>query len=139
MSTLANNTALFFTVAMLMVTAYFFLGSVPLLVLKHDDPVDAKFVRAFYNMYYRLAFFTAAGAALSYAFSGRPGFATGAAANAALVWWLRGKFIPRMVALASLIQTDGSKAVVVFRRMHKTALLINLAQLVLIVASLGFF
>ena len=55
MSTLANNTALFFTVAMLMVTAYFFLGSVPLLVLKHDNPVDAKFVRAFYNMYYRIA------------------------------------------------------------------------------------
>jgi hypothetical protein len=28
---LANNAALFFTVAMLMVTAYFLLGSVPLL------------------------------------------------------------------------------------------------------------
>jgi hypothetical protein len=139
MSTLANNTALFFTVAMLMVTAYFFLGSVPLLVLKHDDPVDAKFVRAFYNMYYRIALVTATGAALSYGFSGRPGFATGAAANALLVWWLRGTFIPRMVALAGQIQSSGSPAVTVFRRMHKTAILINLAQLVIIVASLGFF
>lgn len=139
MSTLANNTALFFTVAMLMVTAYFFLGSVPLLVLKHDDPVDAKFVRAFYNMYYRIALVTTTGAALSYLFSGRPGFATGAAANVALVWWLRGTFIPKMVALAGQIQSEGHAAITVFRRIHKTAILINLAQLVIIVASLGFF
>ena len=82
---MANNAALFFTVAMLMVTAYFLLGSVPLLVLKHDNPVDAKFIRAFYNMYYRLAFVTTLGAAISYALSGRPMFALGAAANAVLV------------------------------------------------------
>ncbi len=44
---MANNASLFFTVAMLIVTAYFFLGSVPLLVLKHDNPVDASFIRSF--------------------------------------------------------------------------------------------
>ncbi len=136
---MANNAALIFTVAMLMVTAYFLLGSVPLLVLKHDNPVDAKFVRAFYNMYYRLAFVTAVGAAISYALSGRPLFALGAAANAVLVWVLRGQFIPRMVALESRIKTEDMMAIPAFRQMHKTALGINLAQLVTIVASLGAF
>ena len=136
---MANNAALFFTVAMLMVTAYFLLGSVPLLVLKHDNPVDAKFIRAFYNMYYRLAFVTTLGAAISYALSGRPMFALGAAANAVLVWVLRGQFIPRMVALESRIKTEDMMAIPAFRQMHKTALGINLAQLVTIVASLGAF
>ena len=136
---MANNAALFFTVAMLMVTAYFLLGSVPLLVLKHDNPVDAKFIRAFYNMYYRLAFVTTLGAAISYALSGRPMFALGAAANAVLVWVLRGQFIPRMVELESRIKTEDMMAIPAFRQMHKTALGINLAQLVTIVASLGAF
>ena len=136
---MANNAALFFTVAMLMVTAYFLLGSVPLLVLKHDNPVDAKFIRAFYNMYYRLAFVTTLGASISYALSGRPIFALGAAANAVLVWVLRGQFIPRMVALESRIKTEDMMAIPAFRQMHKTALGINLAQLVTIVASLGAF
>ena len=136
---MANNAALFFTVAMLMVTAYFLLGSVPLLVLQHDNPVDAKFIRAFYNMYYRLAFVTTLGASISYALSGRPMFALGAAANAVLVWVLRGQFIPRMVALESRIKTEDMMAIPAFRQMHKTALGINLAQLVTIVASLGAF
>lgn len=139
MSSVANGAALVSTVAMLMVTAYFFLGSIPLLVLKHDDPVDAKFVRAFYNMYYRMALVIACAAALSYAASLRPMFAMVAAANALLVWWLRGTFVPRMVQLASRIASEGHAAITVFRRLHKTAILINLTQLVIIVVSLGFF
>ena len=38
----ANHAALFFTVAMLAVTTYFLLGSIPLLILKHDNTMDAK-------------------------------------------------------------------------------------------------
>ena len=47
--------ALLFTVAMLAVTAYFLLGSIPLLVLRHDNPMDARFIRSFYITYYRIA------------------------------------------------------------------------------------
>jgi hypothetical protein len=43
--------ALCCTVALLVVTAYFLMGSVPLLILKHDTPLDARFVRGFYNTY----------------------------------------------------------------------------------------
>eukprot|EP01041_Mallomonas_annulata_P019726 gene19726-39184_t len=54
-----THAALLSTVALLAVTAYFLLGSVPLLVLKHDNPMDARFIRSFYITYYRLALFTA--------------------------------------------------------------------------------
>ena len=42
--------ALVFTVALLVTTAYFMMGSLPLLILKHDTPVDARFIRGFFNV-----------------------------------------------------------------------------------------
>ena len=40
--------ALLFTVILLAVTTYFLLGSIPLLTLKHDNPMDSRFIRSFY-------------------------------------------------------------------------------------------
>jgi hypothetical protein len=128
--------ALFFTVALLVVTAYFIMGSVPLLILKHDTPLDGRFIRGFFNTYYLAAMFTAGATAVSYAFAGRPSFAGGAAALALLAALLRRKVIPTMDLLRTQIQASGAQAVPVFRRMHVTAILINLAQLVAIVWSL---
>ena len=51
--------ALLFTVALFVTTAYFIMGSIPLLVLKHDTPLDARFVRGFFNTYYVAAVVTA--------------------------------------------------------------------------------
>src|SRR6185436_2956148 len=76
--------ALFFTVALLVTTTYFILGSIPLLVLKHDTPLDARFIRAFFNIYYRAALVTASATSISYALAGRPALATGAALLALL-------------------------------------------------------
>jgi hypothetical protein len=136
---LANNAALVFTVALLIVTAYFFLGSVPLLVLKHDNPVDAKFIRSFYDTYYQIAFIVAMGTTASYALSARPIFAVGAGAIMILAWVLRRKFIPKMDAIGGQIQTSDSGSIPVFRKIHKTAIMINLVQLVAIVSSLGSY
>ena len=52
----------FFTVALLVTTAYFLMGGLPLLTLKHDTPLDARFVRGFFNVYYRAAFWASLGA-----------------------------------------------------------------------------
>jgi hypothetical protein len=128
--------ALFFTVALLVTTAYFLLGSVPLLILKHDTPMDSRFVRGFFNTYYLAAMFTAGATAVSYAFAGRLAFAAGAAALALLATVLRRKVIPRMDSLRAQIEDSGITAIPAFRRIHVAALLINLAQLVLIVWSL---
>lgn len=128
--------ALAFTVALLVTTAYFIMGSIPLLVLKHDTPLDSRFVRGFFNLYYVSAFVTASATAISYAFAGRPGLAAGAAALAAIALALRKKIIPKMDALGVQIQSDYMEAIPGFRRTHIIAILINIAQLAVIVWSL---
>ena len=125
--------ALFFTVILFVITAYFLMASLPLLILKHDTPLDSRFVRGFFNTYYLTAMFTASATAASYWFAGRLVVAAGAAALALLATLLRRTVIPRMDSLRAQIQANETSAVAGFRRMHVTAMLINLAQLVLIV------
>jgi hypothetical protein len=128
--------ALFFTVALLAITAYFIMGSVPLLILKHDTPMDSRFVRGFFNTYYRAAIFTAGAAAVSYALAGRPVFAAGGAVLALSAVVLRRLVIPRMDSLQARLQVSEINAIPQFRRVHVTAILVNLAQLVVTVWSL---
>lgn len=125
--------ALFFTVVLLVTTAYFLMGGLPLLILSHDTPVDQKFIQRFFEIYYKAALFAAAGATLSYALWGRIFFALGTAAIAALALALRRRVIPAMAHIAAQIQAEDKQAVATFRRVHVTALLINLAQLVALV------
>ena len=129
--------ALFFTVALLVVTAYSLLGALPLLILKHDTPLDSRFIRAFFNTYYLVAMVVAAGASVSYVFSARPLFATGAAAIALLAAFLRARLINTMDVLRVQIQASDAGAIRKFRRLHIGALLINFAQLVVVLSSLG--
>jgi hypothetical protein len=128
--------ALLFTVALLVTTAYFLMGGLPLLVLDHDTALDARFVRGFFNLYYKAAFVTATGAALSYALLGRAGFAAGAAVLAGVVLLLRRQLIPVMDQLGAQIPASGAVAIGRFRRVHGLALLINLLQLLLLVWAL---
>lgn len=128
--------ALIFTVALLVVTAYFFMGSLPLLILKYDTPPDSRFVRGFFNTYYLTSMFTASATAVSYGFAGRLVFAAGAAALALSATLLRRKLIPKMDSLGAQIQVSETSAIAGFRRIHVTAILVNLTQLVLIVWSL---
>jgi hypothetical protein len=125
--------ALFFTVVLLVTTAYFLLGGLPLLILQHDAPLDARFVRGFFNVYCKAAFWASLGAAVSYALWGRIGFAFGAAGLAAVAVVLRVKLLPAMQQLGSQIEANGDGAVRRFRRAHGAALLVNLVQLVVVV------
>ena len=125
-----------FTVAMLCVSVYFLLGSVPLLILKHDTPVDGNFIRSFFNLYYRVAAFVAGAATLTYAFSGRLWFAVGAAVIAVLSVVLRRTIIAKMDLLRSQIQTTDVEAIPEFRKIHFRAIVISLVQLVVVVWSL---
>jgi hypothetical protein len=125
--------ALFFTVALLVTTAYFLMGGLPLLILKHDTPVDARFVRSFFNVYYKAAFIAATGASISYALSGRLAFALGTAVIALMVLALRAKLIASMAHLGERIQTGEAAAIEGFRKVHSGALAINLTQLIVLV------
>ena len=128
--------AFFFTVALLVITAYFLMGGLPLLILKHDVPVDASFIRGFFNVYYLAAFWASLGACISFALWGRSAFAAGAALIAAVTILLRRHLIEAMERLGERIEANEESAVKHFRRVHATALCINLAQLVVIVWGL---
>jgi hypothetical protein len=128
--------ALVFTVILLVITAYFLMGSVPLLILKHDTPLDARFVRGFFDTYYLAATLAAGATAVSYAFAGRLAFAAGAAGLAALSMVLRRSVVHRMDSLRAELQVNAATVIRAFRRTHVAAILANLAQLVLIVWSL---
>ncbi len=128
--------AFIFTVALLVTTAYFLLGGLPLLVLKHDVPVDARFIRSFFNVYYRAAFWTALGACLSFALWGKPAFALGAALIAVAVSLLRRHLLAAMQALGERIEASDAGAITHFRRVHAVALSINVVQLGVIVWGL---
>ncbi len=51
------------------------MGSLPLLVLKHDAPLDSRFIRGLFNVYYLAVMLTAGAAALGYAWTAKPAFA----------------------------------------------------------------
>lgn len=122
--------ALFFTVALMVTTAYFLMGGLPLLILKHDTPLDARFVRGFFDVYYKAAFVTATGASISYAWASRPGFALGHAGVALLVVLLRAKLVAAMAQWGDMIHQGEMRAVKHFRKVHLTALTMNLVQLI---------
>jgi hypothetical protein len=125
--------ALLFTVALLVNTTYFLMGSVPLLILKHDNPMDSRVVRGFFNTYYRVTVVIASATAVSYALDDRLVLAGAPAALALLANFLRRKIIPKMDALRAQIPVSGTSTIPAFRRIHLAAILINLAQLVLTV------
>jgi hypothetical protein len=128
--------ALFSTVALLVVTAYFLLGSIPLLTLRHDTTLDARFIRSFYVTYYRFALVTATGASISYAMASRPAFAAGAAAIVVVTLLLRRHYLPKMDTLGAQMDDNAAAAIPAFRQIHQRAILINLAQLLRILGSL---
>ena len=134
--TVAVYGAFLFTVALLVATAYFLMGGLPLLILKHDVSLDARFIRGFFNLYYRLAVAFSLLACLSYAAWGKPVFAIGAAAIAAMSWALRKVLLRIMEQLGSQIEMGDIAAIARFRRVHGLALLINLVQLVVVVGSM---
>jgi len=125
--------AFFFTVVLLVTTAYFLLGGLPLLVLKHDIPLDARFIRSFFNLYYKAAFWASLGAAISFGLWGRMVLALGATALAGVAVLLRRQLVPAMQQLGSEIEANAEGAIQRFRKVHGTALLVNLGQLALVV------
>ena len=121
--------ALMSTVALLVWMGFFMMGSLPLLVLKHDTPVDSRFIRGLFNVYYMAIMITAAIGAVSYALMGRPAIAFALACVATLGFAGRYWLVSRMDLVRSTMTADDSSAIQRFRRLHITGMLINVAVL----------
>ena len=129
--------ALLFTVLLLAVTTYFLLGSIPLLLLKHDNPIDGRFIRSFYITYFRIAICVAVSTVLSYLMASRLALALGASGVTLLTLFLRSKLIPMMDRLNAQIRDHHVVAIPEFRKVHKSAITINMLQMLVILGGLG--
>jgi hypothetical protein len=77
--------ALISAVVLLVWMGFFMMGSLPLLVLKHDTPLDSRFIRGLFNLYYVAILATGIVGAASAAIAGRAAAALGLGSSRRLV------------------------------------------------------
>lgn len=121
--------ALISTVVLLVWMGFFMMGSLPLLVLKHDTPVDSRFIRGLFNLYYVAIMATGAVGAASSALAGRFVVALGLGSVAAIGFAGRRWVVPRMDAVRSAMTADDAFAIRRFRRLHIAGMLLNVLLL----------
>ena len=94
--------ALIPTVLLLVWMGFFMMGSLPLLVLKHDTPLDSRFIRGLFNVYYLAVMLTASAAALGFAWTAKPAFALGMAKK--LIHMAAGPSLDEYLEWESMVQ-----------------------------------
>ncbi len=128
--------ALICTIPLILSMGYFLMGSLPLLILNHDSPLDARFIRGFFRIYYLAVMCTGMFAAAAYVYAGSLGYAAGVAVIVLLALILRKVVLPRMDALLTRIETADAVTIAEFRRIHITGMAVNFAQLAALVWGL---
>lgn len=119
-------------VALLFPMLFFTFASPPLLILKHDTPQDARFVRGLFHHYYTVVTIAASAGALAQIAMGHFGPAVAMAGVAALAFSLYRWLIPRMDALREPINRGDAAAIAQFRRLHIMGMLINVVQVAVV-------
>lgn len=121
--------ALISTVALLVWMGFFMMGSLPLLILKHDTPLDSRFIRGLFNLYYIAITATAAVGTLSYLLLGRFGIAVALAGIAMLGFAGRRWLVGAMDTLRATMTAEDSAAIRRFRQLHVGGMLLNVVVL----------
>jgi hypothetical protein len=121
--------ALISSVVLLVWMGFFLMGSLPLLILKHDTPVDSRFIRGLFNVYYVAIMSTATVGALSGALAGRAAIALAFGGVAGIGFAGRRWLVARMDLVRSTMTADDSPAIARFRRLHIAGMLANVALL----------
>lgn len=126
---LSKSIELLSLVMLLLPMVFFMLASPPLLVLKHDTPQDARFIRGLFNSYYTVVVVAAGFGALGRVVVGQTLVSLAMIGVAALVFSIRRWFIPRMDRLQAQIAAGDTAAIPQFRRLHIAGMLLNIVQL----------
>ena len=123
--------ALIATVLLLIWMGFFMMGSLPLLVLKHDTPLDASFIRGLFQVHCRAILATAATGAVGYALAGRLEVATALSFVAALGFTGGHWLVSRMDAVRGTMTMTATDAPAIrrFRQLHVAGMLLNVALL----------
>ena len=128
--------ALICTIPLIFCMGYFLMGSLPLLILNHDTPLDAHFIRGLFRIYYLAVMCTGTLAAAAYAYAGSLPYAAGVAAIVLLAFILRAAVLPHMDALRTRIENADAVAIAEFRRIHITGMAVNFVQLATLIWGL---
>ena len=128
--------AFFATVVLLVCMGYFMLGSLPLLILKHDTPMDARFIRGLFNLYYMAVILMATVGAVGYALAQRPLFVVLMAGIAVLAVATRRVIVLGMDRLRSTMTGADAPVIARFRKLHVTGMVLNVVQLAVIAAAM---
>ena len=124
--------ALVSTVLLLMSLGFFVLGSTPLLILKHEAPMDSRVIRQVFHYCYRLVAVAAMAGFVGYAFAGRPLFSLGLGCVAILALTMHHWLLTRMDALRATMHDGDTAAIARFRKLHVGGIALNATQLVAI-------
>jgi hypothetical protein len=117
-------------VILLVWMGFFTLGSLPLLILKHDTPLDARFIRGLFDVYYKAVMLTGAVGSLIHFASGRLSSGTALAAVALIALASRRTILVGMDRLRAVMTPTDAAAIRQFRRLHVTGMALNFIQLV---------
>ena len=107
----------------------FTLATPPLLILKHDTPTDANFIRNLFNIYYVVLMTLATVAAAACAYLEKTGIACAMGGLVVFVFGVRLLFISNMDRLRGVMPDGDVAAVRKFRRLHIAGILLNVLQL----------
>ena len=112
---------------------FFMMGSLPLLILKHDTPVDSRFIRGLFNLYYMAIMATGIVGALQRRLRRtrrrRPRDSAPSRRSASRAGI---GSIARMDAVRSTITADDARAIRRFRRLHIAGMLLNVVMLAVV-------
>ena len=131
-------------VGLLIWMGYFVIGGSPLLILKHDTPVDARFIRGFFDVHYRVLMSISAVGALSFTLADRRFLAAAMACVTLIGFAARLVIVSRMDRIRSALTATDARAIKKFRRLHVAGIMLDVFYLVgfvwvLTLASLDLF
>ena len=130
--------ALVSTVLLLMSLGFFVLGATPLLVLKHDAPMDSRVIRQVFHYCYRIVAIVAAAGCVGHAWAGRPLLSLGLGCVAILAVAMHHWLLTRMDALRTTMHEGDTAAIARFRKLHIGGVALNATQLVAIGFAMTF-
>jgi hypothetical protein len=117
---------------------FFMLGSLPLMILKHDTPLDARFIRGLFDTYYKAIMVVTAAGVVAHALTGRPATATAMALFGLVAFASRRIILTRMDTLRSTMTATDDSAIRQFRALHVWGMVLNVVQLLTACVGLTF-
>ena len=132
-----TNVAPFATIVILLVWMGFFMfGSLPLMILKHDTPLDARFIRGLFDVYYKAVMVTSGAGLLASAVGGRAVIAVGMACIGLIAFFSRQGILSRMDRLRAAMTATDALRIRQFRQLHVLGMVLNVTQLALLCVGL---